>query len=114
MTLEQFFNIKDTIKRLDDQIMTFAVNSMPITPAEKAIEKLLRKMQHKYEIIIEWHQLKVKIQSLKRDEKILLYKKFKQKKTFEVVAKELGVGIRTAMRRMESIRKKLKALQVSL
>lgn len=97
MTINEFLNAKETIKKLDKKVYTSVLSTM-MMPADKAIAKVMKHIIDKSKFIIEYDLCKNQINNLEPLEKYFIVLRYKRHLTLQESAKAMNVQERKIYR----------------
>lgn len=105
MTINEFLNAKETIKKLDKKVYTSVFSTM-MMPAEKAIGKVMKHIIDKSKFLIEYDLCKNQIDNLEPLEKYFVVLRYKRHLTLQQCAKAINVQDRQIYRIKNKVIKK--------
>lgn len=105
MTINEFLNAKETVKKLDKKVYTSVFSTM-MMPADKAIPKVMKHIIDKSKFIIEYDLCKQQINNLEPLEKYFIILRYKRHLTLQQSAKAMNVQERQIYRIKNKVIKK--------
>lgn len=101
MTLENVCYASEYFAKKDKHILSYAINSMLITPAEKAINKVIEKVMARQREYIKCHEARQRLKHLNKKLKIIVYLVHVKRLKNKEIATKLNISIQTIRKRYE-------------
>ncbi len=105
MTINEFLNAKENVKKLDKKVYTSVFSTM-MMPADKAIPKVMKHIIDKSKFIIEYDLCKQQINNLEPLEKYFIILRYKRHLTLQQSAKAMNIQERQIYRIKNKVIKK--------